>query len=261
MYVLNNGNYTFWCGGSLISEALFITAAHCIFNLTPEVIKMALGKLRRPYELVQDELNAMFYDVKRIIKHPLYMDQLGNYASDIALLEITDSVVFNDFRLPVCIDWNLDDITSHLTSSSIGVVMGMGLTETDKFSDVMRKTSLQVVDNEKCIEQQQFDFRKYISFTSFCAGWMNGTSVCNGDSGGGLHFLIKGTGRWCLQGIVSLSPRKQSSSYCDPFKYTVFTKVGIYVKWIQHIMEEVHATHNSTSKRYEPILKVKPGKG
>lgn len=256
MYVHKAGNYTFWCGASLITEALFITAAHCVFNLSPEVIKLALGKFRRQFQKAPDELNVVFYDVKRIIKHPLYMDQIGNYASDIAVLEVVGSVTMNDNRLPVCVDWNLDDITSHLADTSTGVVMGMGMTETDQFSDVMQKTTLQVVDNEKCIQQQNFDFRKYISFTAFCAGWMNGTGVCNGDSGGGLVFPIKATGRWCLQGIVSLSPRRQSSSYCDPFRYTVFTKVGMYVKWIQHIVEEVHATHNFTPKRYEPILSV-----
>jgi hypothetical protein len=56
------------------------------------------------------------------------------------------------------------------------------------------------------------------------------------------------------QGIVSLSPRRLSTSYCDPKKYTIFTKVGIYVKWIQHVLEKVHVTHNYTLRRYQPIL-------
>lgn len=84
-----------------------------------------------------------------------------------------------------------------------------------------------------------------------------GTSVCNGDSGGGLVFPVKSKDRWVLEGIVSLSPRRKSTSYCDPFQYTVFTKVGLYIKWIQHIVDSVHSTHNFTSpKKYEPILGV-----
>lgn len=131
--------------------------------------------------------------------------------------------------------------------------MGMGLTETDTYSTEMRVTKLPVVSNEKCIKKQDAEFRKYVSFTAFCAGWGNGTGVCNGDSGGGLYFPMKND-RWCVQGLVSLSPRRLSTSFCDPEKYTIFTKVGLYVKWIKHMLDEIHATHEFTKTAYDPIL-------
>lgn len=73
-----------------------------------------------------------------------------------------------------------------------------------------------------------------------------------GDSGGGLMFLSKDLQAWKIQGIVSLSPRRQSTFFCDPSKYTVFTKVGLYVKWIRFVLEGIHNTH--THIDYDPIL-------
>lgn len=139
------------------------------------------------------------FTIKRIIKHPLYFDKYGNYGSDIALIEINGIVDFSDRILPVCVDWELDDITSHLSDQSLGMVMGMGVTENDQFSNELRMTALPVVANKRCVQQQQLDFRKYVTFTTFCAGWENGTGVCNGDSGGGLVFPMKNSDRWCLQ--------------------------------------------------------------
>lgn len=50
----------------------------------------------------------------------------------------------------------------------------MGITENDTFSKNLRATSLPVVSDEKCIESQVSDFKKYVTYTSFCAGWANG---------------------------------------------------------------------------------------
>lgn len=50
----------------------------------------------------------------------------------------------------------------------------MGVNENETFSDTLRGTRLPVVGNEKCIKDQKQDFRKYITYTAFCAGWANG---------------------------------------------------------------------------------------
>lgn len=102
---------------------------------------------------------------------------------------------------------------------------GLGLTENDTFSKTLRVTSLRIVSEEKCRESHTKDFRKYLTYTTFCAGWENGTGVCNGDSGGGLVFQKPNTSIWEVQGIVSISPRRLGTAFCDPNYYTIFTKV------------------------------------
>lgn len=52
--------------------------------------------------------------------------------------------------------------------------VGWGLTENDTFSTELRAVRLPVMSDEKCIQQQQRDFKKYVTYTSFCAGYTNG---------------------------------------------------------------------------------------
>lgn len=237
---------TFSCGATLISEAAVITAAHCIWGIQSSQLTIGLGNTKTIFDDTSDQF-VRYYKAQRIIPHPLYLDKYGSYGSDIALIEIMGNVEFTEYLRPICIDWNLDDITSHLSDQSLGIGTGLGLTEDMQYSENLRALTMPVVSNQKCTEKQKVDFRKYITFTTFCAGWANGTAVCNGDSGGGLMFpMRKNPDKWCLQGIVSLSPRRSSTSFCDPMQYTIFTKVGIYVRWIRNVLSSIHEKHNSS---------------
>lgn len=255
LYVRKDNEFAFACGATLITELAVLSAAHCFAHANESDVKIVIGKRRSNFTLSDDEAFAQFFDATRIVRHPLYLDKVGNYGSDIALVELNQTVVLSDDIQPACIDWELDDITSHLTRNQMGTIVGMGITENETNSEVIRMAQLPIVSNEDCIRLQPQDFQKFVTFTTFCAGWGNGTSLCNGDSGGGLMFLSKDLATWKVQGIVSLSPRKQSTFFCDPFKYTVFTKVGLYVKWIRFVLNSIHNAHTQTNGiDYEPIL-------
>lgn len=243
---------SFLCGATLMSEVVLITAAHCIWDVQPANIRIALGTSKVQFNESHGSLIRR-YAVKQVIIHPLYLDRYGNYGSDIALIEIDGFVRFSEYLLPICVDWNLDEITSHLNDQSIGIVVGLGMNENLTYSDSMRVTTMPVVDSRKCAESHSNDFRKYITLTTFCAGWANGTGVCNGDSGAGLIFpMTKIPNRWCLQGIVSLSPRRLSTAFCDPHQYSIFTKVGFYVKWIRQVLDRIHEHHEYYTRN--PLL-------
>lgn len=256
MYIKQGNEWNYACGGSLITESVVLSAAHCFHETSESEVRFAIGKRHTVMSIKSDEPNAMIYDVRRIIRHPLYLDKIGNYGSDIALVELNGTVSINDDIHPVCIDWELDDITSHLKMNQFGFIVGMGITENETNSESIRMTKLPVVSHEECIKLQPKDFQKYVTFTTFCAGWGNGTAVCNGDSGGGLMFPTNDQQTWKIQGIVSLSPRRQSTFYCDPTKLTVFTKVGFYVRWIRFVLNNIaiNAHNGTTQTNYEPIL-------
>lgn len=179
LYVRKDNEFVFACGATLVSELAVLSAAHCFTSTHESDVKVVIGKRLSNFTAVEEF--AQFFDVSRIIRHPLYLDKLGNYGSDIALVELNQSVALSDDIHPVCIDWDLDDITSHLTRNQMGIIVGMGITENDTKSDEIRIAQLPVVSNEDCIKRQPRDFQKYITFTTFCAGWGNGTSVCNGS--------------------------------------------------------------------------------
>lgn len=254
IFVRKDGDFIFACGATLITELVVLSAAHCFVGNTEDDVKIAFGKLHGNITKAPDESLAVVFEVAKIIQHPLYLDKIGNYGSDIAVVVLKESVKLSDEIHPACIDWDLNDITTNLANNSIGTIVGLGISENDTNSDALRMANLPVLANENCIKSQPKDFRKYVTFTTFCAGWGNGTSVCNGDSGGGLMFLSRNLKTWKVQGIVSLSPRRQSTFFCDPFKFTVFTKVGLYVKWIRFVLEGVHSTYATKVVDYEPIL-------
>jgi len=60
---------------------------------------------------------------------------------------------------------------------------------------------------------------------------ISGTSVCNGDSGGGMVF--NRNSRWYLRGIVSITVAKEGLRVCDTKHYVVFTDVAKYGDFIR----------------------------
>lgn len=183
---------TFWCGATLISDHVVITAAHCVWKLSADSISLQIGASEHSQA-------GKYHSVQSIHMHPLYLDKYGNYGSDIALLQLSTPVELSDDILPVCIDWKLDDITAHLSHRNIGIVMGMGTSELGNGTARLRAASLPVASNAHCLAHQRPDFQKFVTFTTFCAGWENGTGVCNGDSGGGLVFHTRASDQWFLQ--------------------------------------------------------------
>ncbi|XP_055326906.1 modular serine protease-like [Sitodiplosis mosellana] len=227
------------CGATLISEAVLVTAAHCVWKSNAKDLRISLGNVKTEYDDPDDFL-ARYYEVNEVKTYLSYLDQLSNYGSDIALIELTRRVDIDQIISPVCIDWDLDDITSQDTNDEIGITVSLKNSTSSSFLHV---TKIPIVSHQKCVAKQPPEFRKYLTFSKFCAGWANGTSVCNGDSGSGLTVL-RSHGRYFLKGIVSVSPRKKSTDQCDPNQYTVFTKVGIYVKWIENYLNYINERDN-----------------
>lgn len=149
-----------------------VSAAHCTWEIDSKMLQVALGK--RYSDFYKEEDSVQYRNISQIIRQPLYQDLLGNYGSDIAILVLEESIEFTSVVRPACIDWNLEDITEHIIDNNIGFVVGMGLTENNTYSVQLRGAYLPVVNESDCILQQKKDFKKYISYTSFCAGWRNG---------------------------------------------------------------------------------------
>lgn len=67
-----------------------------------------------------------------------------------------------------------------------------------------------------------------------------GTSVCNGDSGGGMVLPRGGTSGsntvWQIRGLVSVGVAIQGKIKCDTSQYVVFTDVAKHLDWIQEIL-------------------------
>lgn len=67
-----------------------------------------------------------------------------------------------------------------------------------------------------------------------------GTTVCNGDSGGGLVFPKRSSNSqntvWQLRGLVSIGVGLQGHGICDTSQFIVFTDVAKFTHWIRQVI-------------------------
>ncbi|KAH9640521.1 hypothetical protein HF086_001570 [Spodoptera exigua] len=93
-----------------------------------------------------------------------------------------------------------------------------------------------VVDQQTCLNSYEQFFGIFTSDKTFCAGYRDVGSACNGDSGGGMVF--EKDGAWYLRGVVSLSVARKGVYRCDPNHYVIFTDVAKFLPWIEEHVEE-----------------------
>ncbi|XP_050356544.1 CLIP domain-containing serine protease HP8-like [Nymphalis io] len=242
IYQLKKGTLEYICGGTLISKFTVLTAAHCATfkgdAMNPEILGIILGK----YSLLGNELTTQDKEVHQVIVHDEYEHQTLN--NDIALLKLRTEAAFNNYVQPACL-W-LDKAYDQMESYSIfGTVVGWGIDQSDNLSKKLQEATMPSVPEIDCIRYNPVFYSNILNGKKFCAGYNNGTSACNGDSGGGFHVFVRDAktpasqyltteipGAWYVKGIVSVSLARQDDSICDPQAYAVFTDVAKYRDWI-----------------------------
>ncbi|KFB44762.1 AGAP001366-PA-like protein [Anopheles sinensis] len=221
------------CGATLISRRASVTAAHCV----------TLANTNRPVDVDSllvyfgkielDKWNGPEQDAKISAIHIPSEYNHERFYQDIALLVLKDDVKYSSFVRPICL-WNYDTDYKSLINK-VGLIPGWGYNDRGLVSSRLSYAQMPVVSHETCIWSNRNFFSRVTSDTSFCAGFKNGTSVCNGDSGGGMVFKI--SNRWYLRGVVSVSAALQDLLRCNVEHYVVFTDAAKFTAWIKNILE------------------------
>lgn len=223
-----NGQPEYACGGTLLHQNFILTAKHCVQNegtgypLSASAIVVRLGVR----ELYSFHPNLQEHSVLKV--HRLKSETLSELNNDIAILELRTSVQFNEHVLPACI------VDRPVPTGEFGTVVGFGRTESDQLSLVLKKVEMPVIDTGKCIRTDRAGYGGLLDEGMFCAGYLNGTTVCNGDSGGGFMSTLGGV--WYVTGIVSFAlAREPGANLCRQNTYSVFTRVLRYSEWIRNV--------------------------
>ncbi|XP_064075874.1 modular serine protease-like [Vanessa tameamea] len=230
IYTKETTPYQQICGGSLISTRTIISAAHCFWSDTYKLLPatnyaVAVGKIYRPWNNPHDP-DAQKSDVANIVVPPHFRGAEANFQDDIALVVVATPFTYQVYIRPVCVDFDVNFDRTQLTDRSLGKVAGWGLTaENGAASQVLKVVELPYVKIEECFAISPPSFREYITSDKICAGYTNGTTLCQGDSGGGLAFSAseRSTQRYYLRGIVSTAPRNEN--LCNAHTLTAFTQV------------------------------------
>uniref|UniRef100_A0A673Y5M4 Peptidase S1 domain-containing protein n=1 Tax=Salmo trutta TaxID=8032 RepID=A0A673Y5M4_SALTR len=156
--------------------------------------------------------------IRRIILHSQYDQFTSDY--DIALLELSTPVYFNDLVQPVCVP-----ASSHaFTTGTSCHVTGWGvLMEDGELASLLQEATVKIINRNNCNKL----YEDAVTPRMLCAGNLQGgVDACQGDSGGPLVCLERGR-RWFLAGIVSWG--EGCARQNRPGVYTQVTK---FTDWI-----------------------------
>lgn len=231
-----------FCGGSLISSRLILTAAHCLVNATSVSIRMG--------SLYYNSGGRQVTTTETII-HPYY--NTTNQLNDIGLVVLTEPIAFDygghQAPMPICLPWDFDEIYDKDDQQKLYEtidfeddyeedrmlhIVGWGrehLNDT-ALAPVLQRIEVQPVNERACyrIYRQgvgdQSIRRPYI----LCAYGVD-EAICLGDSGGGLyssvHDRYQNRERAVIVGIASLTFACGMSNVPD-----IYTQVHRYQHWL-----------------------------
>ncbi len=196
-----------FCGGTLISERIVVTAAHCVVG-TPEAgvqIRAGVSNLGGP--------GGQTRQVAAVVEHAKYAE---TGTADIAMLVLDRPIDRSPDIAPI-----QPATAAETAAATTARVTGWGVTSehADDSPGVLLSADVPIVDDAACRGQLQID-----AADELCAGG-TGADSCYGDSGGPLT-IDSPRGR-VLAGVVSWGEE------CGGAAPGVYAEVAAFADWIE----------------------------
>lgn len=191
-----------------------LTAAHCLtFSHTKGIrtgrILLGFGKFHRLITTTLDQ-HSQFRTASHIEINEFYNAiRLG---SDVAVIWLNQSLQLNEYVSPICLPGPRH---GDVGAGDLGTLVGWGRTAHAKQAQQLQEVRLPIVSPYACQTAHQLE--RLVYSETFCAGYRNRTSACDGDSGGGLVF--EHNGNWVIHGIVSAGVSLRDG--CSSQYYTI----------------------------------------
>lgn len=220
----STGNH--FCGGSIINGKYVLTVAHCVRgkNASDITLNVGFSTQNNPGN------NLQSYNAKRIVIHPNYNNSTNDF--DVAIIEINETFIFNDFVQPVELISN-----QTLFAETIGNqvrVSGWGWTIPNQsgISNQLQAVDVPIISNQIADGQLDISIPTHPELTqrmlSTGAVGVDRQGACHGDSGGPLVF--KQNGQNDIQiGVVSWGVPGCSGEENSP---SVYARLSQLVGWV-----------------------------
>ena len=199
-----NNHFAQFCGGSVISEYVVLTAAHCLEGLRARDVAVLEGT----HDL---ESGGVRRNAKRIRQHPRYDD--NRLLNDIAVVETAVPMTSPPIRVAVPGEEALWAGGGTATATGWGATNAAGTV----FPTRLREVDVTLRNDAHCRSNLGPDF---VGSIMLCAGEIaGGKDTCSGDSGG--PIMVDDDGEWVQVGITSWG-----DGCAQPNKPGVYAEVG-----------------------------------
>jgi trypsin len=205
-----------FCGGSLITSRIVLTAAHCVFDTDPEVAGQKLDPDDVDVILNRTTLTGAggeVLNVQRVDFHPAYDPDTSE--NDVGFLRLSRPSAQTQILLAGSNDRDL------WKPGAETVISGWGATfDGDRVgSDALKEAIVPMIGSSICGDPAVYG-GAYVTAVMVCAGFLQGgTDSCQGDSGGPLTTPAGGPRR--LVGVTSFG-----FGCAQPFAPGIYSRVG-----------------------------------